>query len=535
VHIGPALAEARTEAGMTVEDVSDRTRIRRTIINDIERDDYSSCGGDFYARGHIRAIAKAVGADPVPLIEEYDESTAARDSPGGNGAGGNGAGGNGSGGNGDSGNGATLRTGPDPEAWLQAEGGADALFWQPAAGLDGDDQGTDDADAWPPAPGFAPPAASPAGDYLETRELPAQRLPGPARETAPQPVVPYPPSAGSAPGGTPANRAGKPAGLRGAAGAGPQGAIALQQAAARIRQARAQLTARISARTGQLARWISARADQLRSAPAGPVPARSGPAEPGSAESGPAWPAQFRDLAAGLRRAGAEAAARLSRLQTTDLQPSRIIGGAAILLAALILILYGIFSGSAHGSARRSAPPRHPAPARHHPAPAHGASAASHPASAPAAAVLRPAGVSAFGPAGPADGDNRQSAGQALSSRGEGWHTNWYTTARFGGLQSGTGLLIDMGRTVTVSRLAVRLGPAGGAAVQLRAGGAVALSALRPVAAARGQGGTVVLAPGAPVRARYLLIWFTRLPRDSAGTYQAAVNGISVTGSATPS
>src|SRR5262249_19312017 len=47
-------------------------RIRGTIIKKIEEDDYSECGGDFYARGHIRAIAKLVGADPEPLIQEYD-------------------------------------------------------------------------------------------------------------------------------------------------------------------------------------------------------------------------------------------------------------------------------------------------------------------------------------------------------------------------------------------------------------------------------------------------------------------------------
>jgi len=72
VKIGGALAEARSEAGLTITEVSKRTRIRETIIRDIERDDYSACGGDFYARGHIRAIARVVGTDPVPLIEQYD-------------------------------------------------------------------------------------------------------------------------------------------------------------------------------------------------------------------------------------------------------------------------------------------------------------------------------------------------------------------------------------------------------------------------------------------------------------------------------
>ena len=75
MDIGGALAEARSEAGLTITQVSERTRIRETIIRDIERDDYSACGGDFYARGHIRAIARVVGTDPVPLIEEYDAAS----------------------------------------------------------------------------------------------------------------------------------------------------------------------------------------------------------------------------------------------------------------------------------------------------------------------------------------------------------------------------------------------------------------------------------------------------------------------------
>jgi cytoskeletal protein RodZ len=72
VAIGGALAAARTKAGLTVTQVSERTRIRERIILGIERDDYAACGGDFYARGHIRAIARVIGIDPAPLIAEYD-------------------------------------------------------------------------------------------------------------------------------------------------------------------------------------------------------------------------------------------------------------------------------------------------------------------------------------------------------------------------------------------------------------------------------------------------------------------------------
>ena len=72
MSIGETLAAARQEAGLTVTQVSQQTRIRETIIRAIEQDDFASCGGDFYARGHIRSIAAVVGADPVPLIREYD-------------------------------------------------------------------------------------------------------------------------------------------------------------------------------------------------------------------------------------------------------------------------------------------------------------------------------------------------------------------------------------------------------------------------------------------------------------------------------
>ncbi len=72
MSIGESLAEARRQAGLAVTQVSQQTRIREGIVRGIEQDDFSSCGGDFYARGHIRSIAGVVGTDPVPLISEYD-------------------------------------------------------------------------------------------------------------------------------------------------------------------------------------------------------------------------------------------------------------------------------------------------------------------------------------------------------------------------------------------------------------------------------------------------------------------------------
>jgi cytoskeletal protein RodZ len=72
VSIGDTLAEARRQSGLTIAQVSQQTRIRESIIRSIEQGDFSPCGGDFYARGHIRSIANVVGVDSAPLIREYD-------------------------------------------------------------------------------------------------------------------------------------------------------------------------------------------------------------------------------------------------------------------------------------------------------------------------------------------------------------------------------------------------------------------------------------------------------------------------------
>lgn len=72
--IGETLADARQRAGLTVARVSEVTRIRETVIRAIERDDFSVCGGNFYARGHIRSIARTIGIDPEPLVQDYDDA-----------------------------------------------------------------------------------------------------------------------------------------------------------------------------------------------------------------------------------------------------------------------------------------------------------------------------------------------------------------------------------------------------------------------------------------------------------------------------
>ncbi|MGW1749430.1 helix-turn-helix domain-containing protein [Streptomyces sp. NPDC002092] len=79
--IGHALRQARIAAGLTVDDVTNATRVRIAIVHAIEADDFAPCGGDVYARGHIRTLAKAVHLDPAPLLAQYDAQHGGRPAP----------------------------------------------------------------------------------------------------------------------------------------------------------------------------------------------------------------------------------------------------------------------------------------------------------------------------------------------------------------------------------------------------------------------------------------------------------------------
>jgi hypothetical protein len=352
VSIGEVLANARRRGGLSVNQVSQQTRIREAIIAGIEGDDYSACGGDFYARGHIRSIAAAVGADPGPLIEAYDS------------------------------------------AWL----GPRAL----------------------------------AGEVTE----PLTALPVPQHRW-PEPVT--------------------PAGM------------------------------------------------QQRRPPAGPgAPARRRQ----RLRRGPAWAVALGvAVVAGLGFAG--------------------------------YLLANTGHAAAPSATAHRAAPRHAGQASHGAsAPATG-TGRTHAAAAPAASTpagalprtLTPAGATAFGSSG-GQGDNSDLARLAIDGNpATAWHTDWYATARFGNLYPGTGLLVDMGRPVTITAAQVTLGRARGASVQLRVGAAPAPASLRPVARAAGAaGGVVRLRLPRPAHGRYVLIWFTRLPPGPAGTFQVSVYSLHLEG-----
>lgn len=174
-------------------------------------------------------------------------------------------------------------------------------------------------------------------------------------------------------------------------------------------------------------------------------------------------------------------------------------------------------------------------------APATSTAPVTRPSSAsPQAGPLTPVTAESFGPNGTADGDYPQLAPNILTNPTVGWHTHWYATAAFGQLKPGTGLLLDMGATVTITSLTVQLGPQPGAVLELRAAQApapapaqqqaLAPAGFRTVTTVTAASSTAVLAPGTPVRARYVLLWCTQLPPDGAGTYQLFVHRLTVEG-----
>ncbi len=217
------------------------------------------------------------------------------------------------------------------------------------------------------------------------------------------------------------------------------------------------------------------------------------------------------------------------------------IVAALILAAAGFAVYHFVFAAPAGGglSASLAAPSHSAAPASPLPAasvPAAAGPAASVPAAAvPAAAgpaALTPARVVAFGPHGTADGDNPQLVPLAVDGNpATAWTTAGYASPQFANAQPGTGLLVDMGQVVTITRAEVTLGSVPGADFQMRAGNTPSLAQLSPVAVATNASGVMAVRFTAPVHARYVLIWFTKLPADASGSFQASVYNVTVQGS----
>lgn len=71
--LGQVIRDARIAAHLSIEQLSDMTSVRIGLLTEMEENNFSHCGGDTYARGHLRNIANKVGVDPNVFIKLYNE------------------------------------------------------------------------------------------------------------------------------------------------------------------------------------------------------------------------------------------------------------------------------------------------------------------------------------------------------------------------------------------------------------------------------------------------------------------------------
>jgi F5/8 type C domain-containing protein len=198
-----------------------------------------------------------------------------------------------------------------------------------------------------------------------------------------------------------------------------------------------------------------------------------------------------------------------------------VIAGWVVLAGVGMFLAFGLRSegDSATASANPTARPTHPATAP-------GSKAGTKVTSPATVGTLPVAKVIAWGPTGASTAEHPEQAARAVdASAATAWHSKWYMKPAF----PGVGLVLDMGKTVTVTEIKLKLAQ-GDADFLIRVGNTAKPGTLTKVAARSHTGGDVTIKLAKPSRGRYVELWITRLPRDSSGTYQESVYNVQVTG-----
>ena len=69
---GSELRDRRESAGLSIEQLASLTSIRMGLITEMESNKFIHCGGDTYARGHLKNIAMRLGLEPNHFVEMYN-------------------------------------------------------------------------------------------------------------------------------------------------------------------------------------------------------------------------------------------------------------------------------------------------------------------------------------------------------------------------------------------------------------------------------------------------------------------------------
>jgi hypothetical protein len=164
----------------------------------------------------------------------------------------------------------------------------------------------------------------------------------------------------------------------------------------------------------------------------------------------------------------------------------------------------------------------------------------AHRSTSTVAKVIQLVPVSAHGfdadnPTGDPQDENSSQAPNILDRNPQGWSSQQYDSANLGGLKPGTGLIFDMGKSVSLSSVTVQFGKSVGADVEVQLGNSDLRSkaneaSMTTVASANGIGNTYTFHVTSKATGRYLVLWFTKMPPGPGGRFMAQVYSISVTG-----
>ncbi|MFG1666016.1 protein kinase family protein [Streptomyces sp. Y7] len=135
----------------------------------------------------------------------------------------------------------------------------------------------------------------------------------------------------------------------------------------------------------------------------------------------------------------------------------------------------------------------------------------------PASKPIAIEGVQDYDPFGSDGSENPRDIDKIYdSASGTYWQTSYYTSADFGRLKSGVGVILDLGKVQSVGKVTISF--MGDTSVELRAAsgdtGSAPTSFDSYPKVASGSGTTVTLKPGDSLKSRYLLVWLTNLPKQ---------------------
>jgi hypothetical protein len=69
--VGAQITQARLAAGLSISEVAAKVRVRNSLLIAIEANNFSPCGGEVYARGHVRSIATLLGMDVNRVMTDF--------------------------------------------------------------------------------------------------------------------------------------------------------------------------------------------------------------------------------------------------------------------------------------------------------------------------------------------------------------------------------------------------------------------------------------------------------------------------------